>query len=290
MFCSPCKEQWRLSLVSFHHKLIIKLLTQFKVLPQDDNFVNGWESYPEILQNNYWNLETVCSLDDIIKMHWPSWQSCWWTKMGRQQQKCNIPVLLASFCVRCTSFIALKWCKEIVFVVFFIAYISIHHLNFSWCHCTALGGIWHLFVCWELASVNCWWKSSAFLCSSELVYLFNQQLCALGCLCPVKLGLCFHISIREGLHCNSAWSFHSTCSSAYFFICVRPDHHIATELHQFMLGEVPCKCCVLQNAAKISPWLINCSQLSVINTITLRWGCEEKEGEAILTIYHCLKE
>lgn len=131
--------------------------------------------------------------------------------------------------------------------------------------------------------MNCWWKSSAFLCSSELVYLFNQQLCALGCLYPVKLGLCFHISIREGLHCNSAWSFHSTCSYAYFFICVRPDHHIATELLQFMPGEGPCKCYVLQSAAKITLWLINCSQISMINTITFRWGCEEKDGETILT-------
>lgn len=85
-------------------------------------------------------------------------------------------------------------------------------------------------------------------------YLFNQQLCALGCLYPVKLGLCLHISIRGGLHCNSAWSFHSTCSYAYFFICVRPDHHIATELHQFMLGEGLCRCCALQSAAKISLW------------------------------------
>lgn len=70
-------------------------------------------------------METVCSLDDIIKMHWPSWQSCWWTKMGRKQQKCNIPVLLATFCVRCTSFIALKWCKEIDTFFFFTA-LDIH--------------------------------------------------------------------------------------------------------------------------------------------------------------------
>lgn len=37
------------------------------------------------------------------------------------------------------------------------------------------------------------------------------------------------------------------------FSFVTPDHHIATELHQFMLGEGPCKCCVLQSAAKTSP-------------------------------------
>lgn len=35
-----------------------------------------------------------------------------------------------------------------------------------------------------------------------------------------------------------------------FFICVRPDHHIATELHQFMPGEGPCKCSILQNTVK----------------------------------------
>lgn len=41
------------------------------------------------------------------------------------RQKCSIPVLLASFCVRYTSFIALKWCKEIFFFFYCFRYPSI---------------------------------------------------------------------------------------------------------------------------------------------------------------------
>lgn len=51
-------------------------------------------------------------------------------KWAESRQKHNIPVLLASFCVRCTSFIAPKWCNEIVFWVFLTA-LHVYHLNFS---------------------------------------------------------------------------------------------------------------------------------------------------------------
>lgn len=174
-------------------------------------------------------------------------------KWAGSRQKCSIPVLLASFCVRYTSFIALKWCKEIFF--FFTA-LDIHpspeffliSLHYSGGHLPSV------YLCAE--SLLQWTADGRVqhFSAHQSWYLFNQQLRALGCLYPVKLGLCLHISIRGGLHCNSAWSFHSTCSYAYFFICVRPDHHIATELHQLMLGEGPCRCCALQSAAKISPW------------------------------------
>lgn len=257
MLCSPCKEEWRLRFVSFHHKLIIEPVTQFKILPRNDNFLNGWESYPEIYKaiTEIWELFVLwMTLLKCIDLHDNLADELKWAGSSRSATfQCCWPV----FCVRCTSFTALKWCKEVDFFFFFTA-LDIHpspEFFLISLHCSGghrASGIC-LFMCWELASVNCWWKSSAFLCSSELVYLFNQQLCALGCLCPVKPGLCFHISIREGLHCNAAWSFHSTCSYAYFFICVRPDHHIATKLHQFMLGEGPCKCCVCQSTAKISP-------------------------------------
>ena len=45
-------------------------------------------------------------------------------------------------------------------------------------------------------------------------------------------------------------SIQHSCSYACVFIHVRPDHHIATEVPQFMPGEGPCKCRVLQNTAK----------------------------------------
>lgn len=147
MLCSPCKEQWTLHLVSFHHKLIMEPLTQFKVLPQNDSFVNGWESYPEILQSNYWNLGTVCSLDVIIKMHWPSWQSCWCSKMGRKQAELQHCSAAGQFL--CQMYFL--YCSKVVqgnrFFFNCFRHASVHHLNFSWYYCTVLGGIWHLFIC-----------------------------------------------------------------------------------------------------------------------------------------------
>lgn len=200
-------------------------------------------------------METVCSLDDIIKMHWPSWQSCWWTEMGRKQAEVQHSSVAGQFLCQ----IYFLYCSKVVqgnFFFFFFTALDIHpspeffliSLHYSGGHLPS--------VCLCAESLLQWTADGRVqhFSAHQSWYLFNQQICALGCLYPVKLGLCLHISIRGGLHCNSAWSFHSTCSYAYFFICVRPDHHIATELHQFMLGEGPCRCCALQSAAKISPW------------------------------------
>lgn len=157
MLCSPCKEQWTLHLVSFHHKLIMEPLTQFKVLPQNDSFVNGWESYPEILQSNYWNLGTVCSLDVIIKMHWPSWQSCWCSKMGRKQAELQHCSAAGQFL--CQMYFL--YCSKVVQGNRFFLTALDMHLSITWIFLDIIAQFWGasgicLFVCWELASVNCW--------------------------------------------------------------------------------------------------------------------------------------
>lgn len=56
------------------------------------------------------------------------------------------PVLLASFCVRYTPFIALEWCKEIDFLNALDIHPSPEFFLVS-LHCSGRGGgIWHLFT------------------------------------------------------------------------------------------------------------------------------------------------
>lgn len=60
-----------------------------------------------------------CSLDDIIKMHWPLWQSCWWTKMGRKQAEVQHSSVASQFLCQMYFLYFSKVVQGIEFFFFF---------------------------------------------------------------------------------------------------------------------------------------------------------------------------